>query len=108
MAHDLKYGRVTTEHGDIPDDEPVIILRGQDRLTVPTMSNYGFLAIVGGCDDVHVGAVEAAIDIVSDWQSTHVTKVPDTDPAEPGDGFTPDGWDRTGDRPEDDQAATDG
>lgn len=31
MPKDLKYGRVTTEFGDIPDDEPVIVFRA-DRV----------------------------------------------------------------------------
>lgn len=55
MAQDRKYGKVTVEHGDrvhgkpgVPlnesGDEPVFVLRAQDRLSVPTIQRYINLA----------------------------------------------------------------
>ena len=40
MAIDTKYGEVTTEKGEIRDDEPVFVLRGQDKLAVGTIAAY--------------------------------------------------------------------
>ena len=31
MGIDAKYGRVTTERGDIGEDEPVVVFRAQDN-----------------------------------------------------------------------------
>lgn len=40
MGQDLKYGKVTTEHGSIPEDEPVFVLRGQDALATFALDEY--------------------------------------------------------------------
>jgi hypothetical protein len=40
MGHDGKYGLVTTEHGNIPDDEPVIVIRARDKNACPAISAY--------------------------------------------------------------------
>jgi len=39
MGYDGKYGKVTTEHGNIPDDEPVIVFRGRDKI-IPAMLRF--------------------------------------------------------------------
>ena len=43
MAHDDKYGKVTVERGDIPEHEPVFVLRAQDILAAGTVLFYGRL-----------------------------------------------------------------
>lgn len=40
MAIDLKYGEVEFEKGEIRDDEPVFVLRGQDKLAIGTIAEY--------------------------------------------------------------------
>jgi hypothetical protein len=47
MGYDRKYGQVTTEHDDIPDDEPVIVFRARDRF-VPAMLGYYLAACERG------------------------------------------------------------
>ncbi|KKW13204.1 MAG: hypothetical protein UY48_C0003G0026 [Candidatus Gottesmanbacteria bacterium GW2011_GWB1_49_7] len=43
MAREEKYGKVTFEHGDIPDDELVFVLRAQDILAPATVAFYAML-----------------------------------------------------------------
>lgn len=43
MPIDAKYGKVTTERGDIPEDEQVFVLRAQDLLAAGTVRFYGQL-----------------------------------------------------------------
>ena len=40
---DPKYGTITTEHKDIPPDEPVFLLRGQDVLATLALAGYACL-----------------------------------------------------------------
>lgn len=40
MGYDSKYGKITTEFGNIPEDEPVFILRGQDKLADFALREY--------------------------------------------------------------------
>lgn len=40
MAIDTKYGDVTTETGSIGEDEPVFVLRGQDKLAIAAIAGY--------------------------------------------------------------------
>lgn len=37
---DSKYGRLVAERKDIPDDEPLFLLRGQDALAPGAVENY--------------------------------------------------------------------
>jgi len=49
MEMDTKYGRVTTSEKDIPKDEPVFILRGQDILAPTVVRLYADLVGLIGC-----------------------------------------------------------
>jgi hypothetical protein len=63
MARDLKYGRVTLEHGTIGDDEPVLR---------------------EGSPEKHLKGIEAARADVEEWQGWNRTQVPQS--AESNDG----------------------
>lgn len=71
MALNSKYGTVTTEFGDIPDDEIVIILRGRDELTFPTMTAYVALAADEGATEEFIADMLASIEEIRTWQQAH-------------------------------------
>jgi hypothetical protein len=75
MGYDGKYGRVTTEHGDIPDDEPVIVFRARDKLTCPLLSAYHALCEKGGSPERHLQLVEQTYTRFADWQEANPGKV---------------------------------
>jgi hypothetical protein len=71
-----KYGEVPFEN--IPDDEPVFVIRAKDRAALETL--YAYVEYV---EDV--GAEKEFIDHITEqvvpdfraWQQSHDTKVPD-------------------------------
>jgi hypothetical protein len=79
MAHDAKYGRVTTEKKDIPDDEPVFLIRAQDEGAVSAINGYAEVAYSVGASDAFVEWVRTIADEIRDWQEEHRdrVKVPD-------------------------------
>jgi hypothetical protein len=76
MAIDLKYGRVTTEHGDLGEDEPVVVFRAQDRLLPAVLEVYWLMCENAGSPDRHLEQINAAKQAVKDWQTTHHTQTP--------------------------------
>jgi hypothetical protein len=80
MGKDLKYGTVTTQHKAIPDDEPVILLRGQDVFCAPTARAYlAILAENGMANTPLAVAMRRALVAVQVWQAEHPDrlKIPD-------------------------------
>lgn len=75
MGTDGKYGRVTTEHGDIPDDEPVIVFRARDRLVPPMLDEYLQLCRDEGSPQRHLDLVTKAMHQIIDWQREHQDRV---------------------------------
>ena len=78
MAIDIKYGQVTTEKGDIPDDEPVIVFRARDILLPTVLASYYNLCSEAGSPPHHLNGILEAREAVVEWQKTHDTKVPDS------------------------------
>lgn len=78
MAQDSKFGRVTTEFGDIPEDEPVFLIRAKDMLAVEALWAYRGLSRAGGCNSEHLSALEHTIATFEEWQVSNPTKLPDT------------------------------
>ena len=80
MGIDIKYGRVTTEFGDIPDDEPVVVFRAQDENLLGLLSAYLFMCSENDSPRSHLDKILDARDVVLDWQvhNSHRTKVPDS------------------------------
>lgn len=81
MGYDGKYGKVTTEHGDIPDDEPVIVFRARDLLTGPLISEYYLLCKMAGSPERHLGLVQQAWTRFANWQEANEdkTRMPDSE-----------------------------
>jgi hypothetical protein len=75
MGYDSKYGKVTTEHGDIPADEPVIVFRARDALTVPMLKFYAQLCQEEGSPPRHVDLVRSTRDTFQCWQNDHPDQV---------------------------------
>jgi len=81
MGFDRKYGRVSTEHGDIPDDEPVIVFRGHDPALVPMLDTYLLLCTNLGAPDRHLNIVQNSREAILAWQQANPDrmKVPDSE-----------------------------
>jgi hypothetical protein len=76
---DEKYGKVLTERGDIAEDEPLFIIRGQDAAAVPAIRAYALKASYAGASDEFVQQVEQQAEAISQWQKANPdrVKVPD-------------------------------
>lgn len=79
MGFDGKYGRVTTEYGDIPDTEPVLVFRAQDKLLPDVLHAYYQLCSQSGSPVKHLDLVRDAYDRVTAWQAENFTKVPNSE-----------------------------
>ena len=81
MGYDSKYGKVTTEHGDIPDDEPVIVFRAQDKLSADVLAAYHRLCAENGSPERHLNLIAATQARFKVWQRAHKqqVKIPDSE-----------------------------
>jgi len=75
MGHDRKYGQVTTENGDIPGDEPVIVLRGRDRLVPELVKAYRDMCAAAGSPQRHLELIDASAAEIGSWQASNQDKV---------------------------------
>ncbi len=78
MGYDGKYGRVTTQFGDITDDEPVIVFRAQDATLPKLLAYYLLLCSKAGSPRRHMDIILDTIERVRTWQVDHFTKVPES------------------------------
>jgi hypothetical protein len=81
MAISSKYGKVTLERGSIPEDEPVFVLRSQDKLAPRLLEYYEMMCKAQGATETQVEAVVRAGEGMRAWQVEHHdrVKLPDTD-----------------------------
>lgn len=89
MANDLKYGRITAEHGGrvhgkpgVPlneSDEPVFVLRAQDVTSGATLAEYRRQSETYGASPEHLASLDEAIQAFARWQDENaaLVKVPD-------------------------------
>jgi hypothetical protein len=75
MGYDRKYGIVTTQNGDIPEDEPVIVFRGRDRLLPAVLNIYMELCEIADSPERHIELVSGTYEVVSAWQRANPDKV---------------------------------
>jgi hypothetical protein len=75
MGTDGKYGRVTTEHGDIPENEPVIVFRARDRLTPVMLSFYRELCAEAGSPQRHLDLISESRRTFEQWQDANPGEV---------------------------------
>lgn len=80
MGIDLKYGTVTTESGTIGADEPVFIVRAQDKLARYVIESYRQLCQEAGSPQGHLDGIERAYQQFSSWQESNFTKIPESLP----------------------------
>lgn len=71
---DLKHhidteGRlIKTGNGvEVPENEPLMLFRGRDRLALPMLMKYRELCIEDGCNDFQLSQVDAIIDKFRDF-----------------------------------------
>ena len=69
------YDRIQDPEGKIPADEPVFLLRGQDRLAHRAVSYYAMLAREAGCIDVATASEKQARAMCK--RLLHKAKLPD-------------------------------
>jgi hypothetical protein len=50
-----------TNGQEIPEDEPLFLLRARDHLAAPLLWKYRELAIEDGCTQYHIDGIEACI-----------------------------------------------
>ena len=67
--HDSTYGKVTTEHGTIGADEPVIVFRAKDKLLPALLDAYAEMCAAAGSPTRHLKILaESRANIVA-WQA---------------------------------------
>lgn len=79
MAQDLKYGKVTLEHGDIGEDEPVIVFRAKDALLPKVLAYYHLFCLKAGSPKRHLDIIYDAREKILDWQDRNAVKRPDSE-----------------------------
>lgn len=79
MAIDAKYGRVTLEHGNIGEDEPVVVFRATDQLLPKVLMYYHLFCMKAGSPKRHLDIIWDSLLKVTEWQESHPTKVPDSE-----------------------------
>jgi len=80
VGDDVKYGRITTERKDIPDDEPVILFRGQDIFTPQVALAYLAILEKNNLGQTPLaGLMRRGLARVQQWQGEHPDriKIPD-------------------------------
>ena len=75
MGYDRKYGKVTTEHGGIPDDEPVIVFRARDAILPGLLEDYLRKCEQAGSPARHLDLIRGTQDQVLAWQEKNPEKV---------------------------------
>lgn len=78
VGYDGKYGRVTTQFGDIGEDEPVIVFRAQDQLLPKVLMYYHLFCLKAGSPRKHLDIIVDSIERVKAWQRNNRTKVPES------------------------------
>lgn len=73
MAQDRKYGQV--EVPGIPDDEPIFILRAQDKSTPQVINQYADTSLTNGSPSEHAAAARRIATDMRDWQASHPDRV---------------------------------
>lgn len=81
MGYGGKYGRITTEYGSIPDDEPVIVFRARDMNTRGVLAHYLKMCDQGGSPVRHLRLIAETLHKFTAWQEQHPdqVRVPDSE-----------------------------
>jgi hypothetical protein len=79
LAQDRKYGKVTLEHGDIGEDEPVFVFRAQDKLLPAVLAAYESLCADAGSPQHHLDLIRSQEAVIRQWQRDHPSRTPNSD-----------------------------
>jgi len=63
----------TVSGAEIPQDEPLFLLRARDRNAVATLEAYRVLCKESGCNNLHIKGVEQTIRKFQDFADAHPT-----------------------------------
>jgi hypothetical protein len=75
VGYDGKYGKVTTEYGDIPGDEPVIVFRARDMIVPAMLRFYLEMCEANGSPRRHLDLIRATQRRIDQWQLDHRSQV---------------------------------
>ena len=75
MGYDRKYGHVTLENREIPDDEGLIVFRYRDAETPAVMERYLELCEQADSPEHHLALIRETIADVQAWQDEHRDRV---------------------------------
>ena len=69
--HIDEEGRIVkTSSGEVvPEDEPLHLFRGRDRLALATLNHYRYLCVLDGCNDYQLGLLDENIQRFADYAS---------------------------------------
>ncbi len=73
----LDYDEIQDPRNLIPEDEPVFLLRGQDKFAHQVVALYADLAERGGADTKLVDAAREQSQLMRDWPTKHVPDLPE-------------------------------
>ena len=76
MAIEYKYGKVTTEYGNIGEEESVVIFRGRDKYLQGVLEYYYTDCYINDCSDFHLDLIKSTIDKIKEWQKVNGTQQP--------------------------------
>ncbi|MDR3328178.1 MAG: hypothetical protein LBT04_08730 [Prevotellaceae bacterium] len=80
MLHARKdYDRIQDPDNKIPADEPVFLLRGQDKFAPELLLRWASKLRLDGGDTYMARLVEDWAQVMLEWQDTHCIKTPDLD-----------------------------
>ena len=71
------YDRIQDPSGLIPEDEPVFLLRAQDKVAPDIVRKWAARAELAGASKDIVTAANRQADLMAAWQQKHGDKVPD-------------------------------
>lgn len=75
MGYDRKYGKITTEFGNIGEDEPVVVFRAQDALLADILPYYALRCMKRGSPARHILIIYNTLKTVVTWQILNASKV---------------------------------
>ena len=79
MAYDRKYGRIILQHGNVGDDEPVVVFRAQDKLLPKLLSYYHLFCLKAGSPRRHLDIILNTKEVIEKWQSENKTQIPNSE-----------------------------
>jgi hypothetical protein len=71
------YNRIQDPHNIIPEDEPVFLIRGKDKVAPFAVDAWADIAEAAGARPNIVNAARRQAQAMRDWQAEHGNQTPD-------------------------------